>query len=366
MTIIREAILLLRETLQEWGSDGGAAIAASLAYYTIFSLSPLLIVVALFLGLILDEAELQTTVVDGLTGTVGEGGAAMIRDLITNSRQTGSDFFGSLIWFAFVVWGASGLFAQLQAALNKIWEIKPIPGRSPIALVRTRFFSFVVVIMVGIVLFATMLVNSGLNSFMQDNGTPALALVVRPVQFIVTVSLTAFLIGVVFKLLPDAIIRWQDVMVGAAFTGVLFFIGQFLVGLYLSNANVGSVFGTAGSLTAILVWIYYSAQILLFGAEFTEVWARHHGAFIRPDADATWVNEHAARRELTTANKDHSAIDAEVEKLSRIDAMKARRNERMAAVVKGVGQRVRSGRQRGKPDISTIQPVEPSDSDETP
>jgi membrane protein len=363
MSMLQQFIRLMRETVHEWGADNGAAIAASLAYYTIFSLSPLLIVVALFLGLVFDPNALQTTLIEGLRSIIGEGGASLVEGMIRDSQVTRGDLFGSIIWLAFVIWGASGAFAQLQTALNKIWEIKPIPGRSPLAIVQTRFFSFIIVILVGAVLFGIMLTNSLLNSFMIDNGTPALALIVRPAQFVVTVALTTVLIAAVFKLLPDAIIRWRDVLVGAAFTAVLFFIGQFAVGLYLSNATVGSVFGAAGSLTVILVWIYYSAQILLFGAEFTEVWARNHGAFIRPDADATWVNEYAAKRELKQAGKDYSGIqEAEQEKMARIEAGRARRAELARSAVHSVKSRV-PARRRGKVDTRTMQPVQPDDVD---
>jgi membrane protein len=359
MSMLRQFIRLMQETVHEWGMDGGAAIAASLAYYTIFSLSPLLIVVALFLGLVFDQNTLQTTVIEGLRGTLGESGAQLMEGMIREGGITRGDVFGTILWLAFVIWGASGAFAQLQTALNKIWEIKPIPGRSPVAIIRTRFFSFIIVILVGMVLFGIMVSNSLLNSFMIDNGTPALAIVVRPMQFVITVALTTLLIAAVFKLLPDAVIRWRDVMVGAAFTAVLFFIGQFAVGIYLSNATIGSVFGAAGSLTIILVWIYYSAQILLFGAEFTEVWARHHGAFIRPDADATWVNEYAAKRELKQAGKDYSGImEEEQEKMARIEAGRARRAELARTAIKTASSKVRPPRRRGKVDTRTMQPAQ--------
>jgi uncharacterized BrkB/YihY/UPF0761 family membrane protein len=179
-----------------------------------------------------------------------------------------------------------------------------------------------------------MVMNTALNS-MVDSGRPSaasetsLADVLRPVevdvpavplttanviairaaQLIVSVAIMTGLIATIYTVLPDVDIHWRDVLVGAIFTAVLLFIGQFLVGLYLSRTNVGSVFGAAGSLTVLLVWIYYSAQILLFGAEFTEVWARHHGAYIRPDADAMWENEDKARLEASKAGRKWAEID---------------------------------------------------------
>lgn len=348
LSLIKQFGVLLRETLREWNEDGAAAIAASLAYYAIFSLSPLLIIVALFFGLVLDQASVETNLVDSIRGTVGDGAAQIIRDLIINRPATRDDLAGTIIWISVILWGASGLFAQLQTALNKIWEVKPMPGRSPLTLVKNRVFSFMVVISVGIVLLLTMLINSILNRALQTGDIQATALLVRPVQFIFTVAMTTVLIAAIFHILPDVIIRWRDLWVGSLFTGMLFYGGQFLLGLYLSQSSIGSVFGAAGSLTAILVWIYYSAQILLFGAEFTEVWARHYGASIRPDDDAVWVNESHAQREAVRAKADFNDQDGEEDKT----AIFAQRREQRAAVVGKVVtgvRRVRIRRTRGTP-----------------
>lgn len=337
MSLLRQFVSLLRETVAEWQHDGAASIAASLAYYTIFSLSPLLIVIALFLGLILDEATIQSSVIDSVRGAVGDSGAEMISEVIDNSQTSNSDVWGTVIWISVVVWGASGLFAQLQSALNKIWEVKPVPGRSPTVILKNRLFSFILVVIVGLTLFITMLVNTWLNRMLLSTDVPTLAYIVRPVQFLVTMAMTTVLIAAVFKILPDVIIHWRDLWAGAAFTAFLFYVGQFVVGQYLSRVDIGSVFGTAGSLTAILVWIYYSAQILLFGAEFTEVWARHYGEYIRPDFDATWINEANARREARRANVEFQEADIEDHKLTIFEEQRRRRNER----VKGVVSRVR-------------------------
>lgn len=315
MSILRQGLFLIRETIKEWTEDGAAGIAASLAYYTIFSLSPLLIIIALFLGLILDEASIQTSVTEGLRGVLGQSGSSFIAELLTNRQEAGTDVVGTIIWISVVIWGASGLFAQLQSALNKIWEVKPVPGRSPTAIVKARLLSFVLVMLVGVVLLLTMLINTSLNRALLDAQNPSLEVLIRPLQFIITSAMTTVMIAAIFKILPDVTIRWHDLWVGAFVTAFLFYLGQLIVGLYLSRSNVGSVFGAAGSLTAILVWIYYSAQILLFGAEFTEVWARHHGAYIRPDDDAMWINEAKARREAQRANVDFHETDGEEHKL---------------------------------------------------
>lgn len=294
---------LMKETVREWLDDGAASIAAALAYYAVFSLSPLIILLALILGLVMDQRTIESSIVEPLEPTIGQQVAAVMRTLLVNARADTSNALATIVWFAIVIWGASNMFAQLHNALNKIWEVRARPGRSPWHLVRARLLSFAIVMLCTLALFATMVINTTLNALTADNAPTRLPLyLVRPAQLAMTLTVATFLIAIMFKVLPDVIIRLRDVLVGAFFTAVLFYFGQFLVGIYLANTNVGSVFGAAGSLTAILVWIYYSAQILLFGAEFTEVWARHHGVYIRPDKNAVWKNPLQAKREAERAN----------------------------------------------------------------
>ncbi len=334
-TLSTDIVVLCRETINEWAEDGASGIAASLAYYTIFSLSPLLILIALLLGLVLDQSSIQTGLIDGVRSAVGDSGAQFMLNLI-HSRQSSGDFVGTVIWISVVIWGASGLFTQLQNALNKIWEVKPVPGRSPTAIVRLRFKSFMLVMFVALVLLLSMLANTALNSVLANGQHQTIELFARPLQLILTVAMTALLIGAVFKTLPDVLIDWEDLWVGATVTAVLFCLGQLVVGFYLAHANVGSVFGAAGSLTAILVWIYYSAQILLLGAEFTEVWARHFGKYIRPDDDAMWINEANAREEAEEAHVTFDEEDSNKAKLTAMAEERRLRNERMRKVTQRV------------------------------
>ncbi len=337
MSIFKIAGQLMKETVREWVEDGGANIAAALAYYAIFSLSPLLIIVSLTIGLVADPTELETSVVRDLQPTIGAQATELIRSMLRSNTNT-TDVIGTVIWLAIVVWGASGMFAQLQNALNKIWEVRAKPGRSPLIMVKNRFLSFGIVLLAAITLLGTMVINTGLNAtadaarraanaanaevergsdaLYAQSGLPTEAplsgtslILLRVAQVSLTVIITTGLIAVVYRVLPDVHIAWRDVIVGSIFTAVLLFIGQFGVGLYLARADIGSVFGAAGSLTVILVWVYYSAQILLFGAEFTEVWARHYGHVIRPDNHATWVNEFRARQEATRAGRVWTEID---------------------------------------------------------
>lgn len=303
MTTLKSIRRLFQETIKEWLEDGASSIAASLAYYTIFSLSPLLILIALMIGIVLDQDQVEDTLLTNVETTVGEEVAQTFRNLLQSSEER--EGTGTVIWIAVIIWGASGLFSQLQSALNKIWEVKAMPGRSPWYFVKNRMISASIVLLAGITLLSTMLINTGITWAIDTMPTVAdTAIIIRPLQLIISVVMTTFLFAMIYKVLPDVIIGWKDVWVGAAFTSFLFFAGQFAVGLYIANSDQGSVFGAAGSLTVVLVWIYYSAQILLFGAEFTEVWARHHGASIRPDEGAVWINEAQARREAEAAGKE--------------------------------------------------------------
>jgi membrane protein len=327
--------MLLRETVKEWIEDGASNIAAALAYYAIFSLSPLLIVIALFLGLVLNQQAIESGLIEGVETTIGEQAGQLIRSMLDADVNTG-DVLGTIVWISIVIWGASGMFAQLQTALNKIWEVKARPGRSPLVLVKSRLQSFAVVVFAALALLGTLVVNTTLNASVHNryaSAAPAslsdavrsrqptlstqdqIAIVAtRALQAVTSVAIITALIAAVFHVLPDVEIHWKDLIVGSVFTAVLLFIGQFLVGLYLSRATVGTVFGAAGSLTVILVWVYYSAQILLFGAEFTEVWARHFGSHIVPDIDATWENEYKARMEVSKAGQDWAEVEAAMNK----------------------------------------------------
>ncbi len=333
MSLIKSTSMLLEETVKEWLDDGGTQIAAALAYYAIFSLSPLLIIVSLALGLVMDPRTLESGLASNLQATLGQQAAQLIVSLLQHNSKT-TDVIGTIVWFSIVIWGATGMFAQLQNALNRIWEVKAKPGRSPLVFVKDRFLSFGIVVLAAVALLAIMVLDTALSSLAQrgmltvtqvmtmadtsqavglfTNAAPLSPIsvaVVHVLQVVLTVAISSALIAVIFRVLPDVDIAWEDVAVGSIFTALLLAVGQFAVGIYLSHANIGSVFGAAGSLTVILVWVYYSAQILLFGAEFTQVWARHYGISIRPDADAVWANKEEEEAREAEAGRDWSQVE---------------------------------------------------------
>ncbi len=302
--IFRSVKRLFTQTIREWSEDQASAVAAALAYYAIFSLSPLLIVIALVLGFVIGSNEAEEQVLSPLSTTLGQDSVGTLQTTIDESENIDArtGIFSIALWLAVVLWGVTGIFTQIQRALNIIWEVRVVPGRAVWILIKNRLLALFAILTAGVFMVGSTVFNAALAGA-EVGG------LVRPLQLTVTLIMISLVFATLFKILPDVKIAWKDVAVGAVFTGVLFMVGQFVVGLYISNSDIGNLYGAAGSLTVILVWIYYSAQIFLFGAEFTEVWARQHGAVIVPDEDAEWVNPEKARAEQEAAREFRSTLE---------------------------------------------------------
>jgi membrane protein len=279
---------LLKQTYEEWSHDQIPRLAAALAYYTAFAIAPLLVVVIAVAGLALGQAHVQEQILDQLRGLLGDQGAALVGTMLEAALRPREGRFALVLSFFAVMMGASGLVAELQSALNTVWEVQPKPGIGLGGVVRKRFLSFAVVLVVGFLLLVTLVISAALagarGAVVARVG--GLAPLLRVIGFVFDFVLTTFLISLIFKFLPDVRLRWRDVAPGAAVTAALFTAGKFAIGFYLGRAAVGSAYGAAGSLAIVLLWVYYSAQILLLGAEFTQVWARRQGAWIEPKANA--------------------------------------------------------------------------------
>lgn len=286
-TLASDAWQLLKQTYAEWSDDDAAQLAASLAYYTIFSIAPLLIVAIATAGLVLGRDAVQGEVVRQIGGLVGEDGARAIQDLIVASSKPSQGVLASLIGFAALLLGASGVVGQLKAALNRIWNI-PTKSAGFLGAIRERLSSFALVLGVGFVLLVSLMINASLAAAAThfSSRLPGNELVWIGVNFCVTFGVETALFGLMFKLLPDTDVEWSEVWIGAAVTALLFELGKLLVGVYLGRAGIGSAYGAAGSLIVVLVWVYYTAQILFFGAEFTQVYARYRRGENHADASA--------------------------------------------------------------------------------
>jgi membrane protein len=279
---------LLKETFNEWNEDKASRLAAALAYHTIFSLAPLLIVAIAIAGAVFGEEAAKGEIVGQIQDLVGGAAAEVIQTMIINTNQAETGTFATIAGIATLLLGATGIFGELQDALNTIWEVAPKPGLGVMNFIRSRVLSFVIVLCIGLLLLLSLVISTALAAFSTwFNGLlPGLGNILGVLNFAISFGLVTLLLAAIYDILPDVKIAWKDVWIGAAATALLFTIGRTLLGIYLGSAAVGSTFGAAGSLVVIVVWIFYSAQILLFGAEFTKVYARKRGARIVPADNA--------------------------------------------------------------------------------
>ncbi|HAX77879.1 MAG TPA: YihY/virulence factor BrkB family protein [Cyanobacteria bacterium UBA11372] len=285
MVNLRKIWRLLKETVSEWQFNEVSLLASSLAYYTVFSLAPLLVLVIMIVGAIFGEAAAQEQIVTQLTELVGEEGAQLIATAIDNMRAdaTGGTF-RLLFNLGFLVFGATGVFAQIQDALDRIWEVKPEPRRQIFHFLRKRLLSFAMVLVIAFLLLVSFVGNTILAAFVEvlNNITPGSGYLWQFISLLVSFGMTTLIFALIYTILPDAEIAWRDTVVGAIITALLFLVGQLLFGLFLRQTNYGSAYGVAGSFVIVITWVFYAAQILLLGAEFTKIYAKQRGAPIVP------------------------------------------------------------------------------------
>lgn len=323
---------LLKETFEEWNKDKASRLAASLAYYTVFSLAPLLILVIAIAGIVLGDDAARGEISRQMQGLVGADGANFIESAINNANQPGSDagIVASIISIVVLLFGATGVFTELQDSLNTVWEVAPKPNLGFWQFIRNRVLSFGMVLGIAFLLLVSLVVSavlSGLNTYMSSL-LPGVDSLWQLVNLGVSLAIITLLFGMMFKVLPDAKIHWSDVWVGALLTALLFTLGKFLIGLYLGNSSFSSSYGAAGSLVVVLAWVYYSAQILFFGAEFTQVYARRYGSQIVPNKYAVSVTKDArAQQDIPhqTGADDPDSSDPRQNKTRRGDRRMSKR-----------------------------------------
>ena len=275
--------LLLKQTFKEWQEDKASRIAAALAYYTVFSISPLLVIAIAIAGAFFGQDTAQEQITDQLTALVGKDGVKPILLALNNISQPKIRGIASLVSIGVLVLGASGIFAQLQDALNTVWKVEPQPGQGIWMFLRKRLSSFLMVLAIGFLLMLSLILSTvvaTLSKYRTDF-LPGSQILWENLDFVVSLGLMTFLFGLMFKYVPDVKIAWKDVFVGSVITALLFIFGKFLLGVYISKGSLGSAYGAAGSLIVFLAWVYYSAQIILLGAEFTQVYSQMYGSKIR-------------------------------------------------------------------------------------
>jgi membrane protein len=279
-SLLREIADLLRETLREWSRDNCLRLGAALAYYTIFSMAPLLVIVIAIAALAFGRQAAEGEILQQVESVLGAQGAETVRGMIERASRPSAGILAAVGGLVTMVIGASGVFAQLQAALNEIWNVPPKPRRGILVMLKERVASFSIIVVIGFLLLVSLVLSAALSALHGYVGSlfSGATFVMELLNFAVSFGVVTLLFAMIFKILPDADIRWSDVWIGAAFTAFLFAVGKLAIGLYLGNTTAGSVYGAASSLVIILLWIYYSSQLLFFGAEFTQVYARRYGS----------------------------------------------------------------------------------------
>jgi membrane protein len=282
---------LLKETVKEWQEDDVLELGAALSYYTVFSLAPLLFIAIAIAGLVYGRDAVQGRLVGEIQGLIGQQGAEAVQTMLAHTWRKGSSGLATVIGVVTILFGASGVFSQLQSSLNRIWEVTPRPSRGIRGLLKVRALSFGMVLGIGFLLLVSLIISAALTalSTYAIGLLPSLKVLFTVVGSVVSFAVVTLLFAMIFRFLPDAEISWRDVWVGSAVTALLFEIGKLLIGLYLGKSSVNSAYGAAGSLVVILLWVYYSSQILFFGAELTKAYASRHGSHVVPEEHAVPV-----------------------------------------------------------------------------
>ncbi|QQL48839.1 YihY/virulence factor BrkB family protein [Mucilaginibacter ginkgonis] len=285
---------ILKATFMGFSDDNGLKFSASLAYYTVFSLAPLLILVISLAGLFLGQDAITNSLYPQIKGYVGADAAAQIQDMLKNLELSGKTGTAIAIGVVTLMMGASSIFIEIQDSLNTIWRVKAKPKKSWLKLIQNRFISFSLIISLGFLFLVTMAVNLlilALSNRLQ-HFLPGLTIwVVNGINLAIGFIVISTLFGIIFKVLPDVKIKWSDVRSGAFFTALLFMLGKYVIGLYIEYSAKTSTYGAAGSIIVILLWIYYTAAILYIGAEFTQVYAEANGSHIEPAEYAVHIKQ---------------------------------------------------------------------------
>ena len=311
---LHAAFRILKDTIDSFLNNSGLKLSASLSYYTIFSLAPLLLLMISLAGIFFGRDAIQGQVFGEINGLIGNEAAAKIQEIIKNMELSGKTTKAVVIGGITLIIGATSVFVDIQESINIIWKVKAKPKRGWLKLVTDRLLSSSLIVGLGFLLIVSLLVNGALlalSGWLKNYFPDVTLIVFQIVNILVSFIVIMTLFGVIFKVLPDAKISWKDVRSGAFFTACLFMLGRLLIGIYINYTSTGSAYGAAGSLIVILVWVYYTAAILYFGAEFTRVYAEYTGARIEPADYAVYVEQYEKERDVAIL-PDTAKPDAEV------------------------------------------------------
>lgn len=272
---------LTRDSIKAWQEDYAASLGAAIAFYTAFSIAPLMIIIIAIAGFVWGEDAVRGEIIQQLGGIVGNDAAAGIQALIRNADRPSQGLVATLISAGILVWGSTRVFAELQSALDRIWEVpRAVRSQGIWRTLRARLLSFGLVLGLAFLLIVSLVISTGLAALGQWAGGffPGMEAALQLANAVITFGITTVLFAMIFKFMPQATIAWRDVWIGALVTAVLFEAGKFLIGMYVGKSASVSVLAAAGSLIVLLIWVYYAAQVFLLGAEFTWIYARNYGS----------------------------------------------------------------------------------------
>jgi membrane protein len=287
--MLKTVWLLIKETFIGWHRDDASQLAAALAFYAVLSFAPTAVIVVAISGLVFGREAARGELASKMQEWIDPRSAEFIQDAIASAGEASSGIIAALISLITILFGSTRLFAQLQAALNKVWGVQLKPGRGVKGIIHNRLLSFIMVLGFGFFVLCFLLATTllpAMSHFLSN---------LQVVNFLVSFVVTTLLFAMIYKILPDVRIAWRDVWIGSAVTSLLFTLGKFLIGLYIGFSNIGSAYGAAASLFVLLIWVYYSAQVFLLGAEFTEVYATRCGSAMTPGRHAIRIRRSSAR-----------------------------------------------------------------------
>lgn len=298
MKSLKSWLLLLKKSGIEFLNDNAIKLSASLSYYTIFSVAPMLIVIISFAGIFFGREAVQGKIYDQINGLIGDKAAVLIQGMIAGIQQTQHTITGAIIGIVILILGATGVFSEIQGSINFIWSVRAKPKKGWLKLIINRVISFSLVISCGFILMVSLILNA-LMDLLSDRLTLYLHNFAVTTIYVFNLGLIfiviAVMFAIIFKVLPDAHIRWRDAFTGSIFTSILFLGGKFLISYYLGHSKIGLTYGAAASAVILLLWVYYSSIILYFGAEFTKVYAIEKGSGIKPTDTAVFIIKREAK-----------------------------------------------------------------------
>ena len=304
---------LIKEAGSGFSDDKVMKLSGSLAYFTIFSIGPMIIIIIFLADIFWGREAVEGSIYNQIKGFIGPDAALQVQDIIKNAAISGDNTLTAVIGIATLLIGATGVFAEIQDSINTIWGLKPKPKKGWLKMLLNRLLSFSVVVSLGFLLLVSLVINAVIEALINrlmaifPNGAVVLGYIVN---LVITFGVTTLLFGIIFMVLPDAKIKWKDVLIGAMATTFLFMLGKFGITFYIGSSNIGSTYGAAGSLVVVLLWVYYSSVILYFGAEFTKAYAAKYGSRIQPNHYAVWIKQIEVEEEGGTLkeNKENKEV----------------------------------------------------------